>query len=407
MACAKNSKYAGYQDLPKLIFTSLIKISPILIAAGITFIIAVAPVANKMWLFIGGIYQRTGDPGAGSVSLILQFVGDIIEFAPYYTAFVAIAALIFTIGIALLAVRRITSEAGSSPHDESSFNHAGAVFLLVLGVAAGAAAGLSDGVSTMNGSIADPGQILRQMTPIALLSPIALLYGGELISTNWQHQPYMRLNRIGGPLVGTVGIIVLLGAMVSYANWRSQTASTKIHRLEVITQTVEELAPNGTRIAMLEMEEGGKPMFHYLNDFEYSSDYFEDELAAIFPRYTFLRLDILVDSLSDEAVVERDPVSLADTVRHTGLLRPVERLFELWRDWDPKTNWGTNNVISGGLDGPPVSVVAYSDHLITTAIPYTEAELDSILEQAFGPIRERRELNIEGADWNFIAFTTK
>jgi hypothetical protein len=407
MAWAKNSKFAEYRELPKLVFTCLLKISPLFIAAAITFIVAIAPVANKMWSFIHEIYRRNNGPGAESANPIYSLFGDLIEQAPYYTTFVVISALAIIIGISLLAVRQRASEVDPSPHEEPNFNHAGAVFLLVLAVIAGVTVGLRGGVSTMNGSLADPGTILRQLTPIALLSPVALLYAAELIPANLQRQPFMRLNRIRGPLVGTVGVIAIIGAMVGYANWRSQTNSMKIHRLEVITQTVEELAPNGTRIAMFEMKEGGKPLFHFANDHSYSKDYFEDDLVAIFPRYTFLRFTSLVDSFSDRELVQVDLADLSDPILHTGLLRPVERMFELWRDWDPNTNWGTNNVISGGLDGPPVSAVAYSDHLFTTGITYTEAELDSVLEQAFGPITERRELKIEGVDWNFIAFTTE
>lgn len=375
-------------------------------AAVIAFLIATAPVFGRMSWFFVETFRRIFGGGSDSPWSMMEFIDNMIDFAPVFSTFVLTILAIFIVLVFFVWLRWRNGKLDINSLVSSEFNHVAAVFLLAFAFISVVIIGSGDDLTTQNGNLTDAGVILRQLTPFSLMLPFSVLYARRLIRGIGPQRLVRDINKAAGVLIPVAAFGAIVVGLVGYAEWRSEKIRDDSNRLEILTAMLEENVEPGTRIGMIEPKKGGEPMFHLTSDFLYSRDYFEEELLRDYPKYAFIR-PAQLNAYARSGGTVRVTESRGELVRYSGVLRIVERALEQWRKLgtDPRKSI---NVISGGSSAPPVSVVAYRDRMfIPDAVGETEAELDLILQQLIGPIKNKTEIMVGDEGWNILSFTTE
>ena len=253
--------------------------------------------------------------------------------------------------------------------------------------------------------VADPGVVLRQLSPSVLGFPFLLLLCYSLVRFKW---PSIHIEAMPFQVIFSIaGLVIVVWGITTYISYRQdviqQTRSSQI----AITDRLPEITIPGTRAALWEGGgKSGEAMFHFWGNYWYGNDEFAQVLLRKFPRYTEFRLiefrDLLFDERREDSTLSRkdqEEKCYADSLDFI-----VNPLLRGWRRVFPSVQRNqTYDIVTGESLGVQVSIFAYRASDRTGELRgVDESEVLALLKKRFGAARSWEE-SVGGTDWVFIS----
>lgn len=220
----------------------------------------------------------------------------------------------------------------------------------------------------------DPGVFFRNILPLSLFAPFAVAWLAAEAGA-----------RVRNGLWTALAAILLVGSWSGHLDHRQRMIAYERERLAVTAPALRAYALPGTRIAVWDGSPGdvlGPESFQFWGNYAYANDYYDAQLLAYYPDYTFLKLREVYRLIGppEQGV---DPDSL--------LGRWMRRFPSPY--YAPRNN----DFVTGEGAGVRVSVLAMPAAEVSIE-GITSSDLDAIVRQRFGEYRAVRE-TIAGVDW--------
>lgn len=165
----------------------------------------------------------------------------------------------------------------------------------------------------ISGTQRDPGVLLRNLAPSALVFPF-------LVICCWKRQSSFYLQYVGRNSIRIVlyvfVLLVLSFSLVRHVNQRSEWISETARKIEQANNAQQGLLSPGLRLAFWDGSPGvffGPASFHFWGNYLYAFSHFDAELLASFPTLTHFHLrelstSLVVGSVPRERTASRSPV---------------------------------------------------------------------------------------------------
>ena len=354
LALAKLSRDDGPEGSPRVIRTAFAAIGG--------FALWMLPVIPRWPDLARNVLNTPESSGVGNLFAIMRFL---TAESPAYLGIAVLIMGSLVVGVRLRRAAERTDDVSASTRRVKSvlLGAMSILFLIVLGG------------STQSLAYEDPGVVVRNASPLALVLPFLVLHASERLT----------LPSFGSLLMGACAVSFWVQSLAAYVDFRSDLIRAATSVQADVYERMSDLSHTG-RLAFWPNYDDltGEPAFHLEGNLSYGSSRFDDLLAERFPRYTIFRLpDALF--LARDAPVDRHPL---------GPL--VDRWHELFGI--EQENLSEPLVPSEAKYGP-VSLIAFpiSGHVDDQNV----AEIGKIVREHFGSFREVRE-RIGDHDWVFL-----
>jgi len=356
----------------------------------LAFVVSVAPVLPRIHSLVKRLKNKATRSDTSVFDLFDQ-LGSFFETAPMFSLGLLAAAVFGAIVIvAWLKAdsswkRIIWTQQAQTQHDPV----ATIIFLAVGGILL---------VFTITGQLhisapigspeVDPGMRTRDITPIAMFLPLALLGLRELWRTaGYKFNQFSVRPSLVNPVLVTLAILAVMWTFVDYARYRSDVFGEMRVDLATRTEALEDLSSGG-RVAIWGWGEGmGEPTFHFWGNYFYAYDRFDSELLAANPDFSFVRLHFaeLLAKGQQAGFASSSVAELREMIEPREFSsNPLKRAFQRWEDRFPYPDRSTE-IIAGENDGPEITaIVLIGDELSVSNIDPVPP-LKSLLQERFGP----------------------
>lgn len=381
------SRGEGWLVRSREVATRLILVGAIALLA---FVVSVAPVLPRLHSLVKRLKNKATRSDTAASDLFDQ-LGSFIETAPMFSLGM-LAAAIFAVVVGVMWFKSGSSwKRVSWTRQEQELQDPVAIivflavggFLLVFTIVS------QLHISSPVGSPPkDPGVRARDITPIAMFLPFALLGLREL----WRIGGYKLGNfsnrpRLVSPVLVTVAALAVIWTFADYARYREDVFSDMRVELAAHTEVFEDLQGDGRVAIWAGGPSMGEPTFHFWGNYFYAYDRFDSELLAANTDFTFIRLHFgdLLDrgreaGLSSPSVAELR--EMLEPREFSG--NPVKRFFQRWEAQFPYPD-RTTEIFAGERDGVDVAkVVLIGEASLSISGIDVVGTLNSLLPSRFG-----------------------
>jgi hypothetical protein len=339
---------------------------------------------------LGNIMRSDVRPQGHAFAGLLSTAATLFHRAPTMVLGYAMAGglLVLTVAARVKASRNRSAALATAPRSAGT-----APVLTFLGLSW---LGLVYGLASAAGDVTrgwDPGLLVRNATPAALVVVPTALFLGSPLRQRWGRAPSW-FPRVAGPhLVAAVLMVVVVPS----------AATALIGRHGSVAAREAKIAATQTSLAQLRLsmpvalwdsvgDQGGAPAFHHWGNYRYGADQFDAELLRAFPEQGFVRLREVIRVVEEGAAA----TTAAPGGRAAALTQAWTRLFPGSR------RDRTDEVFSGEHLGFRPGLVAFPLSAAPELGRASVEQLRLLLEQRLGTA-ESRVVAVAGSPWRAIS----
>jgi hypothetical protein len=380
------SRGEGWLVRLREVATRLILVGAVALLA---FVVSVAPALPRLYSLVKHLKNKATRSDTAASDLFDQ-LGSFIETAPMYSLGF-LAAVIFAVVVSVMWFKSGSSwKRVNWTRQEQELQDPVAIitflavggFLLVFTIVG------QLHVSAPAGSTeVDPGIRTRDITPIAMFLPLALLGLREL----WRVGGY-KISRFAprpglvSPVLVTVAALAVMWTFTDYARYRSEVFGEMRTELAARNEALEDLSGDG-RLAIWGWGAGmGVSTFHFWGNYFYAYDRFDSELLVANPDFTFVRLHFgdLLDRGRQAGLSSSSVAELREMLEPREFsANPIKQIFQRWEARFPYPDRTTEIFAGENNDVDVAKVVLIGEDLAVSGIDPV-GTLNSLLPSRFG-----------------------